>query len=113
METLKKKKAFDELDKKFGTNASDSIIKVIDMVNLESTKELKRYMDEKFSGMNEKISGMNENFHKEISGMNQSFHKEISNLNKFRFTSLLNIVGIATTLLAALYGIYQFFQNFL
>lgn len=65
---------------------------------MESMEILKK-IDQRFDKQDEKIQ-------REIAGL----HKEIASLNKFRFTSILSIFGIVVTMLAALYGIYQFLQ---
>ena len=62
MKTIEIKKALDQLDEKVGKDASETLIKVIDMINLESTEELKTYINDRFNEQNisldQKINSM-------------------------------------------------------
>ena len=98
MKTIEIKKALDQLDEKVGKDASETLIKVIDMINLESTEELKTYINDRFNEQN--IS------------LDTRFNAQDQKINSMPFKIVALIAGIVATLGILIGAIFTIIKQF-
>ena len=95
-----------------GDDGSDSLIRLLNQIQIEQKEDVLEFVEEKFERrLTEKISGVKERITEEISGVREEISRVRVDTHKSQVSLLKWLIGIGITQIATVAGLLIAFLN--